>query len=56
VLLAVAGLVLVLVFWALAWQWLAGARKPATPIKPAANAAWSLRDQPAAAREPEDGR
>jgi hypothetical protein len=46
-LLAVVGLGLVAVFWFLAWQWIARASKPSTPIKPAANAAWSMRDQPA---------
>lgn len=45
-LLAVVGLALVLVFWFLAWQWISGANKPTTPIKPAANAAWNMRDQP----------
>lgn len=45
--LAVVGLALVLAFWFLAWQWIARTSKPDTPIKPAANAAWSLRDQPA---------
>ena len=47
-LLASVGLALVLAFWFLAWQWIAGAGKPTTPVKPAANAAWNLRDQPAA--------
>jgi hypothetical protein len=41
------GLVLVMVFWFFAWQWISNAGKPTTPIKPAANAAWSMRDQPA---------
>jgi hypothetical protein len=45
-LIALAGLALVLVFWFLAWQWLAGAGKPQTPIKPPADAAWNLKDQP----------
>jgi len=43
---AIVGLALVFVFWFLAWQWITGANKPSTPIKPAANAAWNLRDQP----------
>jgi hypothetical protein len=46
-LLAVIGLALLLAFWFLAWQWMTGANKPATQIKPAANAAWNMRDQPA---------
>ncbi len=46
---AIAGIALVLVFWALVWQWIAGAGKPMGAegnIKPAANAAWSMKDQP----------
>lgn len=43
---ALLGLALVLGFWYLAWQWLTGAGKPKTPIKPAADAAWQLKDQP----------
>ncbi|HTT09693.1 MAG TPA: hypothetical protein VMG60_02295 [Burkholderiaceae bacterium] len=50
-LLAVVGLALVFAFWFFAWQWIARANKPATPIKPAANAAWNMRDQPAATPE-----
>ncbi len=45
-----AGIVLVLVFVALVVQWLAGAGRPMGAegkIKPAANAAWSMKDQPA---------
>jgi hypothetical protein len=42
---AVFGLALVLAFWFLAWQWISGAGKPTTPIKPSADAAWNLRDQ-----------
>ncbi len=42
---ALAGLALVLAFWYLAWRWMTQAGKPQTPIKPAANAAWSMRDQ-----------
>ena len=48
--LALAGIALVLAFWYLVWQWLAGAHKPMGAegqIKPAANAAWNLKDQPA---------
>lgn len=44
-LLTLVGLALVLGFWFLAWQWISGAGKPATPIKPSANAAWNLRDE-----------
>jgi hypothetical protein len=43
---AIVGLALVLAFWFFAWQWISGANKPSTPIKPAANAAWTMRDQP----------
>ena len=43
---AIVGLALVFAFWFLAWQWITGTSKPSTPIRPAANAAWSLRDQP----------
>jgi len=45
-----AGLALVLVFWVLVWQWLAGAGKPMGAegaIKPAANPAWAMKDEPA---------
>lgn len=48
------GLVLVLAFWYFAWQWLAKGNKPETPIKPAANAAWSLRDQPVELSRPRE--
>jgi hypothetical protein len=50
-----AGLALVLVFWALVWQWLAGAGRPMGAegrIKPAANAAWAMKDEPAGRSEP----
>ncbi|MCS6945235.1 MAG: hypothetical protein RMK97_07475 [Sutterellaceae bacterium] len=43
---ALVGLALVLAFWYLAWQWLLRAGKPQAPIKPAADAAWNLKDQP----------
>jgi hypothetical protein len=46
-LLTIVGLALLLAFWFLAWQWISGAGKPTTPIKPAPNAAWGMRDQPA---------
>jgi len=42
---AIVGLALVLVFWSLAWQWITRAGKPTTSIKPAADAAWNMRDQ-----------
>ena len=45
-LMALAGLVLLLVFIYLVIQAMVGATKPDTPIKPAADAAWSLKDQP----------
>jgi hypothetical protein len=44
-----AGIVLVLVFLALVLQWMAGAGKPMGAegkIKPAADAAWAMKDQP----------
>jgi len=44
-----AGIALVLVFLALVVQWMAGGGRPMGAegkIKPAANAAWSMRDQP----------
>jgi zinc transporter ZupT len=45
-LLALAGLALVLAAVALVGQWIAGGNKPQQPIKPAANAAWSMKDEP----------
>lgn len=39
--LALLGLALLLAFWAVVWQWIAGVNKPQTPIKPAARSAWS---------------
>ena len=48
-LLAFAGIALVLVFWYLVWQWIAGASKPMGAegqIKPAGNAAWKMKDEP----------
>ncbi|MBK9243390.1 MAG: hypothetical protein IPM30_00795 [Burkholderiales bacterium] len=45
-----AGLALVFGFLGLVFQWMAGAGKPMGAegkIKPAANAAWSMKDQPA---------
>ncbi len=50
-LLALAGLALVLTFWYLVWQWFAGAGKPMGAegrIRPAANAAWKMKDEPVA--------
>lgn len=47
-LVGLAGIALVLVFWVLVWQWIGGAGKPLGAegkIKPAANAAWSMKDQ-----------
>ena len=53
---AVAGLALLLAFWFLASRWIAQAGKPATPIKPAANAAWAMLDQaPAPSASPASG-
>jgi hypothetical protein len=54
-LLAFGGLALVLVFIYLAWAWIAGASKPMggeAPIKPSANAAWSMKDEPVQPRTP----
>ncbi len=48
-LLILVGLALILVFLFLAYEWIGGASKPMgaeTPIKPAANAAWSMKDEP----------
>ena len=48
-LVGLAGLALVFVFLALAMQWMAGMGKPMGAegkIKPAANAAWSMKDRP----------
>ena len=45
-LMALAGLVLLMVFIYLVFQAIAKAGKPETPIKPSANAAWSMKDQP----------
>ena len=48
-LLGLAGIALVLVFWVLVWQWIAGTGKPMGAegeIKPAANAAWAMKDEP----------
>jgi hypothetical protein len=39
------GLALVLAFWYFAWQWIAKSGKAQVTIKPAANAAWGMRDQ-----------
>jgi hypothetical protein len=45
-LLAFAGLALVLGFWGIVWQSIADKAKPKTKIKPAADAAWRMKDQP----------
>jgi hypothetical protein len=47
---ALLGLALVMVFVGMAYAWIAGAQRPMgaeQPVKPAANAAWSMKDQPA---------
>jgi hypothetical protein len=52
---ALAGLALVLVFMALAWQWLAEAGRPMGAeggIKPSAEAVWTMKDEPAGRSEP----
>jgi len=43
--LQIAGLALVIGCMAAAWRWFEQRNKP-PPIKPAANPAWSMRDQP----------
>jgi hypothetical protein len=58
-LLGFGGLALVLVFVYAAWSWIAGASRPMgaeTKITPAANAAWSMKDEPVqgAGRGPDD--
>jgi hypothetical protein len=55
----IGGTVLILVFWFLVWQWIAGANKPMgseTVIKPSANAAWGMKDQPAEPSQRADGK
>jgi hypothetical protein len=54
-LLIVAGMALELVFLYFAWEWISGASRPMgaqATIKPAANAAWSMKDEPAQPAEP----
>ena len=51
---ALAGLVLLLVFIYLVLQAITGATKPDTRIKPAANAAWGMKDQPLESRDAGD--
>jgi uncharacterized protein (DUF58 family) len=46
-LLAILGLVLVWTFAFQVFRWMAKAGKPEVQIKPAANAAWTMKDQPA---------
>lgn len=56
-LLILAGFALELVFVYHAWTWIAGGNRPMgaqTKIKPAANAAWSMKDQPVAPAEERD--
>ena len=48
ILLIIVGFALELVFLYQLMQWISGAGKPAAPIKPAANSAWTMKDQPAA--------
>jgi hypothetical protein len=53
---ALVGIVLVLVFWYFAFTWLTGSNRPMgaeARIKPAGNAAWSMKNQPAATGEPD---
>ncbi len=55
-LLALVGLALVITFVYFAYAWIAGASKPMgaeTKITPAANAAWSMKDQPVNGTESE---
>jgi hypothetical protein len=56
---AVAGLALVLAFIAMAYAWIARAQRPMgaeNVIKPAANAPWSMKDQPVQPPRQEDRR
>jgi hypothetical protein len=51
-----AGIALVLVFWALVWQSIAAASRPMGAegkIEPAADAAWSMKDQPVERQGPQ---
>jgi hypothetical protein len=51
-LLAIIGLVLVWTFIFQVFRWIAKAGQPDVQIKPAANAAWTMKDQPAAGAPP----
>jgi hypothetical protein len=54
-LLALVGLALVITFVYFAYAWIAGASKPMgaeTRITPAANAAWSMKDEPVGGSRP----
>jgi hypothetical protein len=56
-LLILLGFALELVFLYFAWEWISGASKPMgaeTAIKPAANAAWSMKDEPVRPPSPEE--
>jgi len=58
-LLIVAGFALELVFLYFAWEWIAGASRPMgaqSPIKPAANAAWSMKNEPVRPDDRSDGK
>ena len=46
-LMALPGFVMILVFVYLVFEGIGKANKPDTPIKPAANAAWNMKDEPA---------
>lgn len=57
-LLILVGLVLEMIFIFFAWEWISGANKPMgseTTIKPAANAAWSMKDEPVKQADKESG-
>ncbi len=57
-LLILVGLALELIFIFFAWEWISGASKPMgaeSQIKPAANTAWSMKDEPVKQNDSEGG-
>lgn len=54
-LLALVGFALIFAFLFLVLEALAKAGKPKQPLKPAANTAWSMKDEPAQPEQPRDG-
>jgi hypothetical protein len=55
-LLALAGFGLIFVFLYLAMEAMSKAGRPKQPVRPAANAAWSMKDEPPAGNDGRDGR